>query len=197
MKALLTALLALSCLAPGTPLQLGQKAPMTDHIMNDVSDRPVTLDRLKGKYGLVVIFSCNTCPFVIAWEDRYNELYEHAKNNNMGFVLINSNEAKRQGDDSMEQMAAHAKEKGYAEFPYLVDSGHKLADAFGATKTPDVFVFNGKLELVYKGAIDDNERDRAAVTKKYLMNAIDATAQGRVPDPATTKSVGCSIKRMS
>lgn len=197
MKILFTSLIGLMAFAPVTPLQLGQKAPMTDHAMNDMSNRPVTLDQLKGKHGLVVIFSCNTCPFVIAWEDRYNELYEHAKKNSMGFVLINSNEAKRQGDDSMEQMVAHAKEKGYADFPYLVDAGHKLADAFGATKTPDVFVFNGKMELVYKGAIDDNERDKAAVTKKYLMDAMDATHQGKVPDPATTKSVGCSIKRVS
>jgi hypothetical protein len=197
MKILFASLISLMAFTPVTPLQLGQKAPMTDHVMKDLSNRPITLDQLKGKYGLVVIFSCNTCPFVIAWEDRYNELHAHAMKNNMGFVLINSNEAKRQGDDSRDQMILHAKEKGYADFPYLVDEGHKLADAFGATKTPDVFVFNGKMELVYKGAIDDNERDRAAVTKKYLMDAIDATQQGKVPDPSTTKSVGCSIKRMS
>jgi len=197
MKTILIALLSLTALAPVTPLQLGDKAPLTDLAMTGLNNKTATLQQLKGKNGMVVIFSCNTCPFVIAWEDRYNELYAHAKKNNMGFVLINSNEAKRKGDDSMEQMVAHAKEKGYADFPYLVDADHKLADAFGATKTPDVFVFNSKMELVYKGAIDDNERDKAAVTKKYLMDAMDATQQGKVPDPATTKSVGCSIKRVS
>ena len=148
------------------------------------------------KKGLLVIYSCNTCPWVVAWEDRYNELYKECANEGIGFVLVNSNEAKREGADSMEEMKAHAKEKGYFNFAYVVDENHVLADAFGATKTPDVFLFNEEMKLVYKGAIDDNSKDKNAVEEPYLMNAVKALSAGKEINPATTKALGCSIKRI-
>lgn len=178
-------------------LSIGDKAPKTELIMTGIDDRSVSLNDLKKQNGLCVIFSCNTCPYVIAWEDRYNELSKICNENNIGFVLVNSNEAKRSSDDSMANMKTHAKESGYDGFAYVVDEKHVLADAFGATKTPDVFLFNGKMELAYKGAIDDNSKDKSAVEEPFLKKALEAIKAGLPIDPAETKAIGCSIKRTS
>ena len=177
-------------------LEIGTKAPKTDLQLTNIDGKSVTLADLSKKNGLCVIYSCNTCPWVIAWEDRYNEIYEQCEKDGIGFVLINSNEAKREGADSMEEMKKHAEEKGYADFAYVLDKNHVLADAFGATKTPDVFLFNGDMELVYKGAIDDNSKDKTSVSEPYLKNAVEAISKGEKVDPATTKALGCSIKRI-
>lgn len=199
MKTLLIALITLiaSPVADMDQLNLGDKAPKADLKMTNVDGKELTLNDLKMDNGLCVIYSCNTCPWVIAWEDRYNELYEMCKANNIGFVLVNSNEAKRENADSMEEMQAHAKEKGYADFAYVIDKNHVLADAFGATKTPDVFLFDGKMQLAYKGAIDDNSKDKNSVKETYLQDAVKSVAAGKMPEPGTTKALGCSIKRKS
>lgn len=178
-------------------ISVGDKAPSSDLKMTGLDETETSLDQLKMENGLCVIFSCNSCPYVLAWEDRYNEIEGICKSNNVGFVLVNSNEAKREGADSMEEMKAHAKEKGYGDYAYVLDKDHKLADAFGATKTPDVFLFNGDMNLVYKGAIDDNKKDKHMVLKPYLKKAIDAMTRGQKIDPSSTKAVGCSIKRVS
>ncbi|MBI1289372.1 MAG: redoxin domain-containing protein [Flavobacteriales bacterium] len=178
-------------------INVGDKAPKMEMKMMGIDGKSVSLKDLKKEKGLCVIFSCNTCPWVMAWEDRYNELNELCAKNNIGFVLINSNEAKRAGDDSMAKMKEHAKAEGYESFAYLVDEKNVLADAFGATKTPDVFLFNGNMELVYKGAIDDNSKDKTAVEEPYLKKAIEAVATGKTVNPAETKALGCSIKRAS
>lgn len=178
-------------------LNIGDKAPKMEMKMMGIDGKSVSLKDLKKEKGLCVIFSCNTCPWVMAWEDRYNELNELCAKNNVGFVLINSNEAKRAGEDSMAKMKEHAKAEGYGSFAYLVDEKNVLADAFGATKTPDVFLFNGKMELVYKGAIDDNSKDKSEVEEPYLKKAIEAMATGKTVDPSETKALGCSIKRAS
>lgn len=195
--ATLTLFGTLTAFGPGPQLNLGDKAPLTDLKMTDINGKFGSLSDLKGKNGLCVIFSCNTCPYVVAWEDRYNAVAQHCAKNNIGFVLINSNEAKRNGDDSMEAMQAHAKEAGYDGLNYMLDTNHKLADAFGATKTPDVFLFNGQMELTYKGAIDDNHESAANVKVEFLKQAVTATAAGQKADPGTTKAIGCSIKRVS
>lgn len=177
-------------------LNIGDKAPKADLKLSNIDGNSVTLSGLKAENGLLVIYSCNTCPWVIAWEDRYNEIYKECEELGLGFVLVNSNEAKREGADSMEEMKAHAKEKGYMDFAYVVDKNHELADAFGATKTPDVFLFDADMTLVYKGAIDDNSKNKDAVETPYLKNAIKAVSQGKKADPAETKALGCSIKRI-
>lgn len=198
MKALATILLATTFLFAPTEdqLKIGEKAPKQDLQLKNIDGNDVTLEKLKGEKGLLVIYSCNTCPWVVAWEDRYNEIYKQCANEGIGFVLVNSNEAKREGADSMDEMKKHAKDKGYFNFAYVVDENHVLADAFGATKTPDVFLFNADLELVYKGAIDDNSKDKNAVEEPYLMNAVKALSAGKEINPATTKALGCSIKRI-
>lgn len=178
-------------------LNVGDKAPKTDMKMMGIDGKSVSLKDLKKENGVCVIFSCNTCPWVVAWEDRYNDLNKLCTENNIGFVLINANEAKRGGDDSMAKMKEHAKQQGYDSFAYLVDENSALADAFGATKTPDVFLFNGKMELAYKGAIDDNSKDRNSVEEPYLKKAVEAMVAGKPVDPSETKALGCSIKRKS
>jgi hypothetical protein len=149
-----------------------------------------------------VIFSCNTCPFVVGsdgsegWQNRYPALAELSKKNSVGFVLVNSNEAKRTGDDSMEQMKAHYtanKYKGY----YVVDKDHKVADAFGARTTPHVFLFDKSMKLVYTGAIDDNVGSAAAVKEHWLDTAIANMVAAKPIDPPSTRNMGCSIKRLA
>lgn len=179
-------------------LQIGEKLPMGEVKMMDISGEEVSLDDIMGENGLILNFSCNTCPFVVAYEDRYPEVEELAKNNGLGLALINSNEKKRRGDnmdDSLEAMQEHAKEMKYNSY-YLVDKNHQLADAIGAFTTPHVFLFNADKELVYKGAIDDNWREKGGVTEKYLENAVKASVAGEKANPAETKGKGCSIKRI-
>jgi len=175
-------------------LEIGKKAPKTELKMKDVSGKELSLKDLKGKNGLLVIFSCNTCPWVVAWEDRYNEIHDVARKNDVGMIAINSNEAQRGEDDSFEAMKEHAKSLGYT-FNYVVDKNSELANAFGATRTPHVFLFDKDMKLVYRGAIDDNSKDKSAVAKPYLKNAIENMAKGQEIDPQTTRSLGCTIKR--
>jgi hypothetical protein len=150
----------------------------------------------------LVIFSCNTCPFVVGngaktegWEGRYNGLAELAESLNIGMVLVNSNEAKRDGDDSFTEMKNHAKEAGYT-MPYLVDEGSKLANACGARTTPHVYLYNSKLELAYRGSIDDNVNRAAEVKERYLEMAMTRMAEAKKIKTSETKAVGCSIKRV-
>lgn len=196
---LLSFITAFFTLAPDNDLKqlnIGDAAPKTDLKMRNTDGRSFSLDDVKLGNGICVVFSCNTCPYVIGWEDRYNELAAFCKKNNVGFILVNSNEAQRSDADSHEAMLAHAKEIGYGDYPYVVDTDHVLADAFGATKTPDVFLFNSRMELTYKGAIDDNMKDAKAVKQPYLQNAITSMVVGKPCDPAETKAIGCTIKRV-
>ncbi len=178
-------------------LPIGKKAPKADVKMTDISEKKISLNDIKKDNGLLVIFSCNTCPFVLAWENRYPALGEQCTKNKIGMVLVNSNEARRKGDDSIEEMKKHAADKNYNSF-YTMDENSELANAFGAKTTPHVYLFDKDMKLVYRGAIDDTEgRDDVSPKELYLKNAIDNLAAGKKVDPAETKSVGCSIKRVS
>jgi hypothetical protein len=176
-------------------IPIGSSAPEAARIMTDVSGVEVSLMSARKENGLLVIFSCNTCPFVLGWEDRYIPIGEWCAANKVGYVLVNSNEAQRNNQDAIEKMREHAAEKRYNTF-YVVDSDHVLADAFGATRTPEVFLFDADLSLVYKGAIDDNMEDAEGVEKPYLMSALQNMVSGKNIDPSMTKSVGCTIKRI-
>ena len=195
----LTALgiLALSMHDPLPDLQIGAAMPAADVKLKNVDGEMRSLKELAGANGLLVVFSCNTCPFVIGsegWEGRYPELMAYGARFGVPVALINSNEAKRDQGDGFADMQARFKEKNYIG-AYLLDAGHKVADAFGARTTPHVFLFNKEGKLAYKGAIDDNVDDPKAVTKHYLNDAINALVAGKAIDPATTKNLGCSIKR--
>ncbi len=181
-------------------LEIGQTAPSTDLVMKGVDGNDYTLDALKGENGLVVIFSCNTCPFVVGtetkegWQGRYNRHKTTADALGYGMVLINSNEAKRTNEDSYEAMIQHASENGYM-MNYLMDTDSKLANAFGANTTPDVFMFNKNMELIYTGSIDDNVDDHAKVQVDYLHFAMEQNYKNGEIRIKKTKNLGCSIKR--
>ncbi|MCB0699866.1 MAG: redoxin family protein, partial [Chitinophagaceae bacterium] len=146
--------------------------------------------------GLLVMFSCNTCPYVIKSQARTKEMMAYAQEKGIGMIVINSNEAKRDGDDSPKAMAKYAKAEGY-NVPYAIDEKSQLADAFGASRTPEVFLFDGNGKLMYKGAMEDNPANPGDSENMYLKDAIDKMMMGAGPDPNTTKSIGCSIKRAS
>lgn len=174
-------------------LPIGEKVPMTNVKVKDVSGEMLTLKGVAGENGLLVNFSCNTCPWVAAWEDRYNPIAKLARDNGIGVIMLNPNTAYRNKGESLDDMKARAKKANYT-FPYALDEGSKFASAFGATRTPHIYLFNSNMELVYRGAIDDNAKSANGVEQPYLKNAIKALAAGKEIDPKTTKSLGCTIK---
>lgn len=182
-------------------ITIGSKAPLSNTKMKDVSEKSFSLEELKKEKGLLVIFSCNTCPFVVGnnnmegWEGRYNQLFTIAEKNNIGMVLINSNEAKRNDADSFSRMKERSKKMDY-KANYLVDENSKLADAFGASTTPHVFLFDADLKLVYKGAIDDAVGSTKDVKSRWLSTAMKNMSTNQPIDPQTTRNSGCSIKRV-
>ncbi|GAA5520948.1 thioredoxin family protein [Aliifodinibius salicampi] len=178
---------------PAERLEIGAKAPLTDVEVTDVSGETLTLAEVAGENGLLVNFSCNTCPWVKAWEDRYNPIAELAEGNGIGVIALNPNAAIRDEGESMEDMKERAESSNY-QFYYALDKQAKLAEAFGATRTPDIFLFNSDMELVYTGAIDDNAKSAEDVEKTFLKNAIENLVAGNEIDPKTTKALGCTIK---
>lgn len=174
-------------------LEIGSSIPLADYEMLDTSDKKISLNAAKGSEGLLVIFSCNTCPWVDAWEDRYIDLADKCLSKGIGMIAVNSNEAYRDRGDGLDDMKARAKKLEYP-FHYALDEGSRLAVAFGATRTPHIFLFNKEGKLIYRGAIDDNARDSNKVKKPYLMNAIDEMLAGKPVKVKSTKALGCSIK---
>ena len=181
---------------PIEELAIGEKAPMINHKVEDISGRTLTLSEVAGENGLLVVFSCNTCPWVMKWEDRYPDMNRIAKANKIGMILLNPNEDYRSRGDGMDDMIKHARKSGY-DMPYALDKNHQLADAFGASRTPHVYLFNKNLELVYVGAIDDNANDASAVKEYYIKNAMEEMVAGQSIATPNTKSLGCTIKRIS
>lgn len=176
-------------------LEIGAKLPMKDTKMMDVSGKEVSMTDLKGENGLLVMFSCNTCPYVKLSESRVKEISSYCKRNKIGLILINSNEAQRDDEDSFEAMKKYATEQKY-DFSYVLDKNSEVANAFGATRTPHCFLFDKSTKLVYRGAIDDNIKDVEAVKEHFLIDAIMAVGAGKEIKTNSTKSVGCSIKRI-
>lgn len=196
MKALLLiASAALFSFTTNPELPIGAKVPMSEVKMKDVSGKTVSLKDAKKKNGLLVMFSCNTCPYVIKNQKRTNEIAAYAMSKNIGVVLVNSNEAYRDDEDSFESMKKYAKDQGYNWY-YVVDEKSALADAFGANRTPENFLFDANGSLVYHGAIDDNPADANNVKRVHLKEAIDEVVSGKDVSVKTSRSVGCTIKRV-
>lgn len=183
-------------------LEIGSKAPLQDHEMKATSGDKLSINSQLKENGLIVVFSCNTCPFVIGgenfpgWEKDYNELSSLSNQNKIGFVLINSNEAKRKKGDGLKDMIDRAKEKEL-KAPYLYDSNHKLADAFGAKTTPHIFMFDKNMILIYEGSIDNTWKPKVDNKETYLIDAIKAHSENKEIKPNKTAPKGCSIKRKS
>jgi thioredoxin-related protein len=175
-------------------LPINSSLPKSDYLMKDVSGKQVSLNELKTNKGLLVIFSCNTCPYVIKSEGRIKSITDFCLSNGIGCAIINSNEAQRNEEDSFEEMIKYYTNQKL-KCAYLIDEKSQLADAFGAAKTPHCFLFNSKT-LIYKGAIDDNIKDPSAVKAFYLKDALTSLLKNERPQMQETKSIGCSIKRL-
>lgn len=175
-------------------LPIGSELPMADVGMEDVTGRNLSLNGIADENGLLVLFNSNTCPWVLLWQDRILELSVFTDENNIGMVALNSNEGYRDRGDALEDMIKHAEKAAY-DFPYLLDENHVIADAFGASRTPQVFIFNGELQLVYKGVIDDNANNANRVENSFAMQAMEAMLGGQTVQTSTSRLVGCTIKR--
>ncbi len=187
-------LTAAVCAQDIRPLEIGSSLPAADVLMSDVMGKEVNFEEVKKENGLLVMFSCNTCPYVIKAQQRTKDIIAFAEKQNIGMIIINSNEAQREEQDSREAMINYAKAQKYT-VPYVVDEGAQIADIFGATRTPEVFLFNSDGVLMYHGAMEDNPASPKESKEFFLKNAIEKMLSGQKPDPAFTKSVGCSIKR--
>lgn len=172
-------------------LKVGDTAPNFSLVGTD--DKNHSLDDFKDAKGYVVIFTCNHCPYSVAYEDRIIALDKKYKAQGYPVIAINPNNLKSYPSDDFANMKIRAKEKGFT-FPYLVDKGQKLYPKYGATRTPHVFLLDKDRKVKYIGAIDNNTK-AAEVTEKYLENAIEALKKGEDPKPNFTKAIGCSIKK--
>lgn len=168
----------------------------TDFKLKNVDDKMVSLKDYKDAKGFIVIFTCNHCPYAVAYEDRIVALDKKYKAKGYPVIAINPNDPRKQKEDSFDLMKVRAKEKGFT-FPYLFDDGQKIYPQYGATKTPHVYILQktDKGNVVkYIGAIDDNYGDESAVKEKYVENAVDALLQNKEVKVTTTKAIGCTIK---
>lgn len=194
-KLFITALLLGSLLSlEAQSLSIGADLPMGDVKMKDVSGKETSIKNEFQQNGVLVMFSCNTCPYVVKNQQRTLNLAAYAKQNNIGIILLNSNEASRDDDDSFSAMQEYAKTQGY-DFAYVVDKDSKIANAFGATRTPEIFLFDVKGKLQYKGAIDDNPSDAGNVKRVHSVEAISQLVKGQSITVRESRSVGCGIKR--
>ena len=174
-------------------LELDTKMPEQNLKLLNIDGEKLSLHDVKGDKGTVVIFSSNTCPWVIRWEDRYVKIVDKYADKGISLIAVNSNSSRFNGQESLENMKQHSNKKKY-NFPYVQDPNSTLARAFGATKTPHVYLFNHNERLVFKGAIDDNAKDSNKVNHPYLMDAIKQMLNGKDIKKPISKAMGCSIK---
>lgn len=173
---------------------VSSKAP--DFKLKNVDGKMVSMADYKDAKGFIVIFTCNHCPFSKAYEDRIIDL--HNKYAPLGYpvIAINPNDAKIEPEDSYENMQKRAEEKDFP-FAYLHDETQEVAKAYGATRTPQVYILSkqkGDLVVEYIGAIDDNSNDAAGVQTKFVENAVDELLNGKKVTNNLTKAIGCTIK---
>jgi len=169
---------------------LAQTAPQFTLPGVDGSDH--SLDDYRDAQVLVLVQSCNHCPYVQAWEGRLDAVARDYADRGVRVAAISSNDAASHPEDSFDQMQRRARERGFA-FDYLYDESQDVAHALGSERTPEVFVYDGDRRLAYHGAIDDS-RDETAVTTQYLRDALDAVLAGEAPAVADTAPVGCTVK---
>ena len=190
-------IIAMLALKPaGDPLPIGASIPGPELKMKDIHGKEVSFKDAMNKNGLLVMFSCNTCPVVKRYQPRTNEVCKYAMDKQIGVMLLNPNEAYRDNGDSYDDMIEYGNKNNYSWY-YVVDKNSAMADAFGANRTPECFLFNKEGKLVYHGAIDDNSNSADEVTRKHLSIAIDELVTGKDVSMKETRSVGCTIKRRS
>ncbi|WP_372754413.1 thioredoxin family protein [Labilibaculum sp.] len=174
--------------------QIGDQAK--DFKLKNVNGKQVSLADYKDAKGFIVIFTCNHCPYSVAYEDRIIETDQKYKAKGYPVIAINPNDPELYPVDSYDNMIIRAKEKSFT-FPYLFDETQEIYKRFGATKTPHVFILSnkaGKYTVEYKGAIDNNYKDASQASSHYIDDAVEALLQGKKPELTETKAIGCGIK---
>lgn len=168
----------------------------TDFSLKNIDGNMVSLADFDSAKGFLVIFTCNTCPYAVAYEDRIIALDAKYKSMGVPVIAINPNNPEAKPGDSFEAMKTRASEKGF-NFPYLLDDGQKIYPQYGAQRTPHVYLLESTKSgnvVRYIGAIDDNYQDASQVEDKYVENAVDAMLAGETIEVTVTKAIGCSIK---
>lgn len=176
---------------PAPPLAIGGLAPPFS--LPDPHGALVSLEQRWGDRATVVLFTSNHCPYSQAWEDRIIALARDYGPRGVAFTAINSNATQRTRGEGADAMAARAQSKQYP-YPYLLDDDQSVARQYGATRTPELFVFDAGRRLRFHGAVDDNYDDPAAVRRRYAADALDAILAGREPEPRETEVLGCPIR---
>ncbi|NNC95978.1 MAG: thioredoxin family protein [Chitinophagales bacterium] len=175
-------------------VKVGDVAP--DFTLKNIDGNMVSLSDFGENKGVILIFSCNTCPFVVKYEDRMIELDNAFREMGYPVVAINPNDVSIKPGDSYEEMVKRADALDFP-FDYLYDETQEIAEAYGATRTPQVYLLknmDGEFQVAYIGAIDNSVESADAVTEAYVENAIESLENGDVPNPDFTKAIGCTIK---
>ena len=172
-------------------LKIGSIAP--DFNLPGIDGQSYSLSHFNGGKGFIIIFSCNHCPYVRAYENRIKEIQSDYGDKGIGIFAINSNDSDQYEDDSFENMKKRAQEMDF-NFPYLRDEDQSVAKAYGASHTPEIFLFNNQRKLIFQGKIDDNWRDETKVKSMYLRNAIEELIEGKEISVPETFTIGCTIK---
>jgi peroxiredoxin len=175
------------------PLPLGAPLPAPDVPLRGVDGETWTLARARGPKGTLVVFTCNHCPWVIAWERRLAALGNDARDKGLGVVAVNPNDPDVYPSDGLEGTRKRAKKLGL-RFPYVVDETSAVARAFGATRTPEAFLFDADGLLVYHGAVDDSPEAPKEVQRSWLREAVQALLERSPIEPPATKVIGCLIQ---
>ena len=172
-------------------LKIGSKAP--DFNLPATDGKLYSLDYFNGRKGFIIIFSCNHCPYVRAYEERIKKIQSDYSNKGINIIAINSNDSDQYEDDSFENMKSRAAEMAF-NFPYLRDEDQDVAKQYGASHTPEIFLFDNQRTLVFHGKIDDNWRDESKIKSNYLRDAIDELIEGKDISVPETFTIGCTIK---
>lgn len=182
----------MACTQSSNALNIGDPMVDADVKMKNVDEKEVSINEVQGEKGTLIIFSSTHCPFVLGWQDAMVELGNTYQDKGVGVIFINSNNPATAGD-TYESMQKMAKAEGY-KFPFVVDATSDVARNFGASKTPDVFLFDADDKLIYKGAIGEGGQKPKPGGEAYLQNALDALLAGTSVPKTESKAVGCSIK---
>ena len=170
----------------------------TNFTLENIDGEKTSLSDYKDAKGFIIVFTCNTCPYSVAYEDRIMALDKKYKTKGYPVIAINPNDPAAKSGDSMAAMKVRAKEKGFT-FPYLLDVGQKIYPQYGASRTPHIYILErqgNKYIVQYIGAIDNSSRNPDAVTERYAEDALDAILAGQQPTTTYTRAIGCSIKTL-
>ena len=189
--------ISMIAIAPGmksTGYSVGDEA--RDFSLKNVDGKMVSLSDYEKASGFIVIFTCNTCPYSKLYEDRIIELDNSYASKGYPVIAINPNDPVRQPGDSFDEMKKRASEKDFP-FPYIFDETQEIARAYGATRTPHVYILKkegGKNIVKYIGAIDNNSSDASLADVKYVEDALDQVMSNKKVSTDFTKAIGCTIK---